>query len=169
MRSRSHRHGLMAFLATGPLAAVGLGTMGCSLIVSQPPPVDRPMRSETECRDATWPVYADGYLALNTGALAVVFLGAAAIAQSTAGSEVEPSWKPHSMATQDVRTLGAIGLVATAATVGLIQSARYGSRSARECEFARSQVQQGQYDMPANPGPLPQTPAPVGQTTSQSP
>ena len=121
---------------------------------SQPPPPTRAMRFVSECSDSYWPVINDGFLALNTGSLAVFALAAAALGHSHASTEVVPSWKPQPQADADLEGFLAFGMVATAATVGLIQSARYGARSADACELARIRLMQTpSLALPAYPPP----------------
>jgi hypothetical protein len=101
------------------------------------------MHFMSECSDSYWPVIGDGYLALNTGSIALLFLGAAAVQHSGASTEVVPSWKPQPQADANVPEFVTVGMIATAATVALIQSARYGARSADACERARIRLIQG--------------------------
>jgi hypothetical protein len=140
-----------AFRLTTALIGVSLGG-GCSLIASQPPPT-QPLRTMSECSDSRLPVYGDIYLAINTGALALVGLAGAAITQNGASNEIVPSWDPHPRSNSGVASLLTFGVVTAAATVGLIGSARYGLRSAAACQAAQLEFFRRGYEFPTRPPP----------------
>lgn len=124
------------------VASLVLGVGGCSAMVSQPPATTTPIRFATECSESYWPLIADWYLAANAGTLAIVTLGVAAVQHDNASNNVVPSWD-QGRGQSGVMPLAVVGVVATAATVALIQSARYGKRSADACEDARLRLING--------------------------
>jgi hypothetical protein len=131
--------------------------VGCSPLASRPPP-RRPLAYPDECSTSRWPVVGDAYLAANTGGLALLFVGAAAVEAERNSNAVVPSWDTHPLTVDKGLLIGA-GL-SVAATVALIASARYGLESARACDAAQTQFYVGHVGMPPAPG----WPAPGTQT-----
>ena len=78
--------------------------------------------------------------AVQTGSLAALGLAGAALRESSAEDEVAPSWNPHATAHESAQGLLVFGLVATAATLVFIQSARYGYRVSSECRDAQMRL-----------------------------
>lgn len=140
---------LRAALVGGALAGLTLAPSGCSYLLSQPPPPE-PLRWEGECSTSRLPVVGDVYLAINTGALALVGIAGAGIAANNRSKEIAPSWdtKADSTATTTLLIVGALG---AAATVGLIKSASHGLDSARGCEAAQLSLLQRQAGWGAPP------------------
>ena len=104
-------------------------------MLSKPPP-RTPIATFYDCSDSTLPVWLDGYLILNAGAVALAGFGGAAIVHDEAKDAVAPSWNPRPNQS-GVPTLLIVGTLATGATIGLIYSAIYGARSADACVAAR--------------------------------
>jgi hypothetical protein len=119
------------------MTSLVLGMGGCSLMLSQPPPANAPVRYGSECSDSYLPVIGDVYLATNTGGLALLTFAAAAIQRQNANDNVAPSWDAGKRTDSAVPALVTVGMISTLATVGAIRSARYGARSADACSSAR--------------------------------
>jgi len=144
-------------VGTGLLVtSLALGLGGCSMMLSQPPPANAPVRYGSECSDSYLPVIGDVYLATNTGGVAVLAFAAAAIQRENANNNVAPSWEAGKRTDSAVPGLVAVGMISTLATVGAIQSARYGARSADACASAR----QALITRWPPPSPFPHPPAP---------
>ena len=142
---------LCAFLAL-------LMPAGCSHLFSRPPP-PRPLYWEGECMSSRAPVVGDVLGSVYTGAIAFVgFAGAALVAQN-ASEQTVPSWDPEPRTPAAMPYLLALGALGTAATVGLIGSARHGLQSARSCEAAQAELAGRQMGWP--PQPAWQWPPPV--------
>ena len=112
-------------------------TAGCSVMLSRPPP-STPMESYADCNNSTLPVWLDGYLALSAASLALIGFGGAALRHSQSKDEIVPSWDPN-RGSSGLSPLLTLGVISAAATFGLIQSARYGLRSAEQCDAARAE------------------------------
>ena len=134
------------------VTSLALGIGGCSMILSQPPPTNAPLRYGSECSDSYLPVIGDVYLATNTGGLAMLAFAAAAIQRENANNNVAPSWDAGKRTDSAVPGLVTIGMISTLATVGVIQSARYGARSADACAKAREPLMYPPWP-PSGPGP----------------
>ena len=138
------------------VTSLALGLGGCSLVLSQPPPTNAPLRYGSECSDSYLPVIGDVYLATNTGGVALLALAAAAIQHENAAKEVVPSWNAGMRTDSAVPALVTVGMISTLATVGAIRSARYGARSAAACSSARQALMM---HWPP-PGPFPSSASP---------
>jgi hypothetical protein len=135
------------------LAAIGALASGCSMLLSEPPPA-RPLRHPTECSDSRLPAYSDVYLAINAGALAVLTAAVAGAQEANAEKQIVPSWDPSPQPAISTAALLVIAGLSTAATYGLVQSARYGFRSAGDCEVAKLTFYRDLNINPYNGGPL---------------
>jgi hypothetical protein len=112
---------------------------GCSALSSRPP-VTVPLASLSECSRSRAPAIGDVIMAGVAGGTTVVSLGIAAIQKSAAENEIVPSWDPHTRADANVGTFVTVGIIAAAATVGLVASARYGFHGASECRAAQQEL-----------------------------
>ena len=124
------------------LVGLALAPAGCSYAFSQPPP-PRPLRWDGECSSSRLPVVGDVYLAVNSGALALVGLVGAGIAANNRSNQTVPSWDAKADSST-VTTLLIVGALGAVATVGLIKSANHGLDSARGCEAAQLSLLQQQ-------------------------
>src|SRR5262249_3163961 len=102
----------------GSLVALALA-LGCSHMYSNPPP-NRPLVDEHECSRSRGPVVGDTILAVNTGALAVLLWGVAALEYENNQSTVVPSWDTRPLTVN--RGVLVTGVLSTAATAFLIYS-----------------------------------------------
>jgi hypothetical protein len=149
------RGGLMA----AALAGLVLAPSGCSYLFSQPPP-PRPLRWDGECSTSRLPVAGDVYLAVNSGAIALVGFVGAGIVASNRSNTTAPSWDTESDSTATT-TLLIVGALGAAATFGLIKSANHGLDSARACDAAQLALLQQQAGWGAPPPwPAPAYPPP---------
>jgi hypothetical protein len=129
----------------GVLGRVGLAVVlalpaalaGCSPLASVPPP-KTPLDSFQQCSTSRFPPIADAVLAANTAGLAVIFLSGATIEYAHNQSATVPSWDQKPLTVGAGWIVGSV--VSTAATVALIESARYGVKSARDCQAARDEL-----------------------------
>ncbi len=117
---------------------VALAMSSCSAMLSRPPP-PTPLATLYDCDDSRSPIWLDGFWIANSGGLALAAFGGAALRYSQAKDDTAPSWDPRPD-TSALSTLLVIGAIATGVTVALVQSARYGARSADACTAARMEL-----------------------------
>jgi hypothetical protein len=130
------RRGRLAGVLVAALAA-GAPLVGCSPLLSVPPP-KTPLVALDQCSTSRFPAGADIYWAVNAASLALLFWGGAAVEYSNNQTATVPSWDPKPLKVGTGWLVG--GVLSTAATVALIQSARYGLKSARDCEQAQVEL-----------------------------
>jgi hypothetical protein len=141
-------------LLVGALA-LGLATTGCSYMVSRPPPA-RPLVSPDECSRSRGPVVGDVIGAIETGSVAVLFLGAAGIQYVNNTEAVVPSWDAHPLSVDKALLIGSA--LSVAATAAFIASAGHGLDSARACDAARLDLYWRSGTPPPQPPPPPKLP-----------
>ena len=107
-------------------------------MLSRPPP-PTPLATFYDCDDSRSPIWLDGFWIANTGSVALATLGGAALRYSQARDDTAPSWEPRAD-TSGLSPLLIMGAIATGVTIALIQSARYGARSAEACTAARMEL-----------------------------
>jgi hypothetical protein len=142
------------------VAVMALGALaggGCSALSSRPP-VTVPLGSTSECSRSPAPAIGDVILAGVAGGTTVVSLGVAALQRRAADQETVPSWDLHSRSDANVGTFVTVGILAAAATVGFVASARYGFHSASQCRAAQRELLWRSFPPP----PPPSSPQPPG-------
>jgi len=139
--------------------ALATSTMGCSAMMSRPPP-DHPMAEERECSRARAPEIVDAIAGGVTGGVALVLLGAALIGYESRKDDVQASWAAQRI--EPDTGLVATGALGVAAGVGLLASAKYGRESARACDAARAELRRRQAPPWLQPSPWTPPPTPPG-------
>jgi hypothetical protein len=126
-------------------------TAGCSY--ARRPTPQRPLLYPGECSSSRGPAIADVIAAVNTGALAVLFLGIAGIEYNQNLNTTVPSWDPHPLTVN--REVLVLGAASTAITAALIASTVHGVRDARACDAARFEFYLRTGTSPPLPPPRP--------------
>ena len=111
--------------AGASLAIAALLGGGCSAIVGPRPP-ERPLRAADGCSNNRVPFHVDALAAGAAAGTAGLMFAALGLEYLSGAGETTPSWDPQSTAPSNTGTLATIGAAATAATVVLFLSARYG-------------------------------------------
>lgn len=112
---------------------------GCSLMLTRPPPRDRPLQHHDQCTDNAAPAVLDFLVGGSSASIGLLALMVGA-AQREAGTDRRvPSWEVGTRGAPGNAALSA-GIMFSVAGAALIGSGLYGTRSSRACRAARQDL-----------------------------
>ncbi|MDZ4695121.1 MAG: hypothetical protein SGI86_08210, partial [Deltaproteobacteria bacterium] len=110
---------------------------GCSYLFSRPPSPLTPQANFVPCSSSRWPVVGDAYWAVNAFGFTALASGVALSESERQSKAIGPSWDDGARQNDSVKSYWIVAGLAAAATIGIVQSARYGLQSARDCDDAQ--------------------------------